>query len=126
MTIVLTPTGIFSDPPFLTRQTGESGRSTPCQKWAYKTNLGCFSRLSLLRPADTELKFCVGNEKNSPNSHKAFIHAAFVSGPGHQHLSGSPRCAKENSDDCSIEHNLICAFFGLASLRSYSRRLAQK
>ena len=44
-----------------------------------------FSGSHPLRPADTEVKFCVGNEKNSPNSRKAFIHAASVSGPGHHH-----------------------------------------
>jgi hypothetical protein len=35
-----------------------------------------------LRPSDIKVKFCVGNENYSPNSRKAFIHAAFVSAPG--------------------------------------------
>jgi len=61
-------------------------KSTPCQKRAYKTNLTCFSRLSLLRSADTELKFCVGNKLISPSSPKATIHAAFVSGHVHHGL----------------------------------------
>lgn len=34
--------------------------STPCQKRAYTTNPTCFSRSSLLRPADIEVKLCVG------------------------------------------------------------------
>jgi len=63
-----------------------TAKSTPCQKRAYKTSLTCFSRLSLLRPADTEVKFCMGKIVFSPNSRKAFIHAAFVSGPGHHFL----------------------------------------
>jgi hypothetical protein len=40
--------------------------------------------LSLLRPADTEVKFCMGKIVFSQNSRKPFIHAAFVSGPGRQ------------------------------------------
>ncbi|MDN3987206.1 hypothetical protein [Zwartia vadi] len=39
-----------------------------------------------MRPADTEVKFCMGKIVFSPNSRKAFIHAAFVSGPGHQRI----------------------------------------
>jgi hypothetical protein len=42
--------------------------------------------LSLLRPADTEVKFFVGNEKYSPNPRKAFIHETVDSGPGHHDL----------------------------------------
>jgi hypothetical protein len=53
---------------------------------AIPDNLICFPRLSLLRPADTEVKFFVGNENYSPNPRKAFIHAAVESGPGHQDL----------------------------------------
>ena len=58
----------------------------PPQLQAYKTNLTGFSVSSLLRPADTEVKFCLGNKKISPNSRKPFTHAASVSDPGHHGL----------------------------------------
>jgi hypothetical protein len=62
------------------------GEIDTMSKRAYKTNLICFSRLSMLSPADTDVKFCMEKIVFSPNRRKAFIHAAFVSGPGHHDL----------------------------------------
>ncbi len=63
-----------------TCDTAAAPKSAPDQKRRRKTALPSFSRFHLLRPADTEVKFCVGNDLISPNRHKAFIHAAFESG----------------------------------------------
>ena len=38
-------------------------------------------------PADTEVKFFVGNENYPPNPRKPFIHVAVESGPGHHDFS---------------------------------------
>ena len=43
----------------------------------------------------------MGNEKNSPNSRKAFIHAASVSGPGHHGLRHGTLRAMDNAKKSS-------------------------
>ena len=80
---------------------------------------GILSRLSLLRPADTELKFCIRNENFFPKSRKAYIHAASVSGPGHQLQSlfhAYSKCCATAPPFCHLGslifiHSDQCAFF---------------